>query len=351
MRSIDAYRTASLPLQPERTMIMLKTSVRIVSRISCALALALSALAVHAAPEEVTYLLPAPATLPAFAPWMLAQQNGYYADENLRVTFVAGKGGVDVAKQIGAGNAVIGGAIGDTPIVVRANGIPVRAVAVLGAGSLTQLAVHESSNIKSTKDMKGKTLTVIAYTDTTYYALLGSLRKAALGKGDVDIQAAGPSGVWQLFTANKSEGMAAVPDWVVSAEEAGAKIRLLPGNEGFQSMAQAILASDDTIRKNPELVRRLVRATLRGMQDIMRDPKAATADYIKAVPSYQGKEAYVERVLTMYRDRVYAGQKVLGQINRARLESVQKFYVAEGIVSKATPLDELFTNQFVGIKP
>ncbi len=328
-----------------------KPIVRTVACLTCVAALVFPAVTAHAAPEEVTYLLPAPATLPAFAPWMLAQQNGYYADENIKVTFVAGKGGVDVAKQIGAGNAVIGGAIGDTPIVVRANGIPVRAVAVLGAGSLTQLAVHESSSAKSVKDLKGKTLTVIAYTDTTYYALLGSLREAGLGKGDVDIQAAGPSGVWQLFTAKKSEGMAAVPDWVISAEDAGAKVRLLPANEGFQSMAQAILASDETIKKNPELIRRLVRATLRGMQDIMNDPKAATAAYIKAVPSYQGKEASVERVLTMYRDRVYAGQKVLGQIDRKRLDAVQKFYVSEGIVSKATPLDELFTNQFVGIKP
>src|SRR5690554_709127 len=87
--------------------------------------------------KEVTYLLPAPKTLPSFAPWLIAQQAGYFADEGLNVTFVSGKGGVDVAKQVGAGNAVIGGAIGDTPIIVRANGIPVKAVAVLGAGSLT----------------------------------------------------------------------------------------------------------------------------------------------------------------------------------------------------------------------
>jgi NitT/TauT family transport system substrate-binding protein len=128
---------------------------------------ALAAFSAQAAPDEVTYLLPAPPTLPAFGPWMIAQQNGYYAAENLKVTFVAGKGGVDVAKQVGAGNAPVGGAIGDTPIIVRANGVPVRAVAVLGGGSLTQLAVHEASPIKTVKDLKGKTLTVMAYTDTT----------------------------------------------------------------------------------------------------------------------------------------------------------------------------------------
>jgi NitT/TauT family transport system substrate-binding protein len=79
--------------------------------------------------EEVTYLLPAAAFLPAFGPWMLAQTRGYYTQEGLKVNFVVAKGGVDVAKQVGAGNAPIGGAIGDTPIIARAQGVPVKAVA------------------------------------------------------------------------------------------------------------------------------------------------------------------------------------------------------------------------------
>lgn len=306
-------------------------------------------LGAQAAPEEITYLLPAPANLPAFAPWMIAQQQGYYADENIKVNFVSGKGGVDVAKQLGAGNALVGGAIGDTPIIVRANGVPVKAVALLGAGSLTQLAVHDGGPIRAVKDMKGRTLTVMAYTDTTYYALLGSLKLAGLTKNDVDAQAAGPTGVWQLFAANKSEGMAAVPEWVVNAEDAGAKVRLLGGADAFPSMAQAILASDDAIKNKPELVKRLVRATLRGMEDIIKSPKAAAAVYVKAVPSYAGKEAAVERIFTMYRDRVYGKQKTLGEMDAKRLEAVQKFYVGEGIVAKPAPLADLYTNQFIGV--
>ena len=48
-------------------------------------------LAVHAqALQEVTYLLPAPGTLPAFGPWMLAQAKGYYEQEGLKVSFVTG---------------------------------------------------------------------------------------------------------------------------------------------------------------------------------------------------------------------------------------------------------------------
>src|SRR6266850_750523 len=89
------------------------------------------------AAEKVTYLLPAPITLPAFGPWVVAQQRGYYAAEGLEVDFQTANGGADVAKQVGVGNAVIGGATGDTSIIVRGNGVPVKSVALLGGGGLT----------------------------------------------------------------------------------------------------------------------------------------------------------------------------------------------------------------------
>jgi NitT/TauT family transport system substrate-binding protein len=297
--------------------------------------------------QEITYLLPAPAVLPAFAPWMLAQAKGYYAAEGLKVNFVAGRGGVDVAKQVGAGNAVIGGAIGDTPIIARAQGIPVKAVAVLGAGSLMQLVTHKDAKIESPRELKGKTITTISYTDTTYYALLGMMSKSGLTKADADIQAAGPAGVWQQFAAKKAVAMAGVPDWTVSAQDAGAVVDILPADVYFKSMAQAILVSDETIAKNPQLVQKLVRATLKGMSDIMKNPKAAADAYVAFVPAHKGKEDYVRRVFELYNKNVYANQKVLGQMDEARLAELEKFYVANAIVPKSLPVKDYYTNQFV----
>ena len=306
-----------------------------------------AATVVQAQNEKVTYLLPAPAFLPAFGPWMLAQARGYYAQEGLEVNFIAAKGGVDVAVQVGAGNAPIGGAIGDTPIIARAQGVPVKAVALLGGKSLMQLVVHDGKGINGPKDLKGRTITTMAYQDTTFYALLGMLATAGLNKGDVEAQAAGPAGVWQLFAAGKADAMAAVPDWIPQAKDAGAKVKIFSSDDYFKSMAQAILASEDTIQKRPELVKKLVRATLKGMQDIMKDPKSAAADYTKAVKQHAGKEGYIEEVFTLYNQYVYPGQKVLGQMDPERLAAVQKFYLKQGIVQKETPLAELYTNQFV----
>ncbi|MCL4800615.1 MAG: ABC transporter substrate-binding protein [Burkholderiales bacterium] len=322
---------------------------RRILRAALALAIAAACAAPAAAqpPEKVTYLLPAPAFLPAFGPWMLAQARGYYGRAGLEVTFISAKGGVDVAKQVGAGNAPIGGAIGDTPIIARAQGVPVKAVAVLGGRSLTQLAVHAGKGITGPKDLKGRTITTMAYQDTTFYALLGVLATAGLTKNDVDAQAAGPAGVWQLFAAGKADAMAAVPDWIASARGAGAKVEIYSSDDYFKSMAQAILASDDMIARRPELIGKLVRATLEGMQGIMRDPAAAARDYVVAVPQHKGKEAYIEEVFKLYNTYVYPGQKVLGAMDPERLGAVQKFYVKEGIVPKETPIAELYTNRFV----
>ena len=300
--------------------------------------------------QEITYLLPAPAILPAFAPWMLAQAKGYYQAEGLDVKFVAARGGVDVAKQVGAGNAVIGGAIGDTPIIARAQGIPIKAVAVLGSGSLTQLVSHKDERIESPRELRGKTVTVTAYTDTTYYALLGMLSKVGLTKNDVNIQAAGPAGVWQQFAAKKASAMAGVPDWTVSAMDAGAQVDILAADVYFKSMAQAILASDETIQKNPQLIQKLVRATLKGMKDIMANPKEAAKAYVAHVPVHKGKEDMIEKTMVLYNKYVYANQKTPGQMDEARLGELQKFYVSNGVVPVAAPLKDLYTNQFVAAK-
>jgi NitT/TauT family transport system substrate-binding protein len=297
--------------------------------------------------EDVNYLLPAPSFLPAFIPWVLAQQRGYYAQEGLKVTFQVAKGGVDVAKMVGAGNAQIGGGIGDTPIIARAQGIPVKAVAVLGGGSLTNLVVHDGQGITGPKDLKGKTVTVLAYQDTTFYSLLGMLASAHLTKNDVDVQAAGPTGIWQQFAAGKAAAFAGPVDWAINARDAGAKIKIYRGDAYFPSMAQAILASDEMIQKRPELVAKLVKATLRGLDDIMKQGKGVVPDYVRGAPAFKGKEKFVEDVVEYYIEYTYKGQKQFGAMNPERLDQVQKFYVAQGIVPKAVPLAELYTNQFV----
>ncbi len=297
--------------------------------------------------ETIDYLFPAPMQQIAFAPWLVAQQRGYYAQEGLKLNFLSGRGGIDAAKQIGAGNVPIGHSFGDAPIIARATGIPVKSVALLGGRSMMQVVVREDSTIRSPKDLKGKTITAMSYSDANYYALLGVLASAGLTKNDVNAQAVGPAGVWQLFAAGKSEAMTGVPEWIAEARATGVKVRIMPAYDYFGSMAQAILASDETIQKRPDMVRKVVRATLRGLRDVMTDPKSAARDYVLAMPIYAGREAFVEEVFGLYNQYVYPDQKVMGVMDAARMTALQNFYVKEGIVRSAVPVTDLFTNQFV----
>jgi len=316
---------------------------RIVSAALVTVALSSSAMAA----EAITYLFPAPPILPAFGPIQIAKGKGYFTEAGFDVTFAVGRGGVDVAKQVGAGNAPIGGIVADGPIMVRGNGVPVKIVAVFGGKGFMQLVVREDSGIEKPADLKGKTITVMSYQDTTFYALLGLLASAGLTQSDVDIQQAGPTGVWEFVAAGKSAGMAGVPDWIPPVQAAGVKVKVIPTDEFFPHMAQAIAVSDQTIKDKPEMVRKFVHAALRGMKDIMDDPDKAADDFVKFVPEWKGKEGAVKAAFNYYAKLVYPGQPTLGEVNAERLAKLQDFYLAKGFIQKKTPVDELYSNAFI----
>ena len=238
-----------------------------------------------AAQEKVTYLFPAPPMLPAFGPVRLAQGKGYFKAEGLDVEFQVAKGGVDVAKQVGAGNAPLGGILGDGPILVRPQGIPMKGVALFGGRGFMQLVVREDSGITDPKGLKGKDVSVMAFQDTTYYVFQGVLARVGLTVKDVNAQAAGPVGVWQLVAQGKAVACACVPDWIPLITATGTKVKIIQSFDYFPAMAQAIGASDAVIKEKPEMVRKFVRASLKGMKYIMDDPKKAAADFVGIEPA------------------------------------------------------------------
>jgi NitT/TauT family transport system substrate-binding protein len=325
---------------------MFVSTRRSACRVAAVIATMLAA-APAAAEEEITYLLPAPAILPAFSPLMIAQHKGYYAAEGLKVRFVTGQGGADVATQVGAGNAELGGGIGDTPIIVRPNGVPVKSVALLGGGALTQIIIRSDSGIKNIPDLKGKTIAVMSYQDTTFYSLLGTLAHFGMTKADVKAQAVGPGGVVQLVVSGTAPALAGVPEWGIAVQSAGVPVEWFPTREFFPGMAQAILASDAIIAKRPKVVRGFVHGTLKALAEIIADPAAATDAYVAAVPQNADKKEQMVKVISQYAKLVYAGQSKLGEMNPEQLAKLQEFYLKEQIIRRSTPIGDLYSNDFI----
>jgi NitT/TauT family transport system substrate-binding protein len=141
--------------------------------------------------------------------------------------------------------------------------------------------------------------------------------------------------------------MAGVPDWIPPVEAAGVKVKIIASDEYFPHMAQAIGASDQVIKEKPELVGRFVQAALRGMKDIMDDPSKAAGEFVNYVPEWKGKEGAVKAAFTYYATLVYPGQKKLGEVDAERLGKLQDFYFAKGIIQRKSPIEDLYSNQFI----
>ncbi|MGE3160298.1 MAG: ABC transporter substrate-binding protein, partial [Xanthobacteraceae bacterium] len=241
----------------------------------------------------------------------------------------------------------IGGAIGDTPVIVRGNGVPVKSVGLMGGGALTVVVGRKDRGINKLEDLKGKKISVLSFQDTTYFALLGALASKGITKNDVSAEAVGPANVAKFVIAGTVDACACTPDWEIDVKEAVKDTVSLPTTDYFQSMAQAILTSDKMIAEKPEMVRAIVKATLRGMKYVMDDPAKAAVTYVEASPSFKGKEELMKKILANYNLRTYQGQKELGAMDPQRLANVQKFYKQQGFIEAELPLDQLYSNAFI----
>ncbi len=301
------------------------------------------------AQERIKFLLPGPPALPAFVQFQLAKSKGYFLKEGFDVEFIGAKGGVDVAKQVAVGNGDMGTALADTVILVRPNGVPVKAVAQLGKGGLNQLIAREDSGIHSLKDLKGKRVGVGSFSQSSYYELLAVLGHLGIPKEQVDIQAAGPGGIAQMIVGGVIDAIVNPPEWALEFKAKGVPVRVLPIEELFPAMPQSLLASDDAIANRPKMVGAIVRGMLLALQDVIDNPKQAAADYVKAMPQYAGQEARFQEILQLYIDDVYVASKpgMMGAFDPKRFEAVQSFYLTNKVLEKGSPISELYTNAFV----
>ena len=119
-----------------------------------------------------------------------------------RSSFAVGRGGVDVAKQVGAGNAPLGGIVADGPIMVRGNGVPVKIVAVFGGKGFMQLVVREDSRHREAGRPQGQD----HHRDVlSGHHVLCAARPDGERRADAERRqhpAVGPTGVWQ-FVADR----------------------------------------------------------------------------------------------------------------------------------------------------
>ncbi len=280
--------------------------------------------------------------------YYVALERGYYRQAGLDVSFVRGSGSVDAIRKVGAGAAQIGFADAGSLVLARANdGIPVRMVAVVYAAPPHAIYATEDSGIRKPQDLVGHRIADSAGSANTI--LFGAYAKAAgFDPSKVTWQAAESSALPTLLATGRAEaiGQFTVGQPLLAAAIAPKTlVRLAYRDVGLDYYGNGIIASEELIARAPDLLRRFVAATLRGMADAFADPGMAVetiARHQKQIKPEIGA-AETEQVRDL---AVQAGRK-LGAINPGRMAATVKIIAAAYKLSRPVASEEMWAPGFV----
>jgi NitT/TauT family transport system substrate-binding protein len=280
--------------------------------------------------------------------YYVALEHGYYRQAGLDVSFVRGNGSADAIRKVGAGAAQVGFADAGSLVLARANdGIPVRMVAMVYAAPPHAIYATEGGSIRKPQDLVGHRIADSA--GSANAVLFGAYAKAAgFDPSRVTWQVAESAALPALLATGRAEavGQFTVGEPLLAAAVAPKKlVRLAYRDVGLDYYGNGIIASEGLIAKQPDLLRRFVAATLRGMADAFRDPAMAgltIARYQQQIKPAIGA-AEIEQVRALAVD---AGRK-LGAIDPAKIAATVRVIAGAYTLNKPVSPEEMWTTGFV----
>jgi NitT/TauT family transport system substrate-binding protein len=215
---------------------------------------------------------------------VLAVQRGYYAQEGIDLAVRPGRGSGSTVQVIATGTDLFGFADAGAMAIAASKGAPVIMVA-----HLMQLgpngAITLDRAMTSPKDLVGKTIGLVPG-ESAHVALVAVAKKHGIPDSAyriVSIEAASKIAALLTKKVDMIPGFRFGDYLRAYTQNANAKITLF-SDWGVNILGNGYFVSTGTLEKNPELVQRFVRATLRGWQDALKDPKAGVDALVKEFP-------------------------------------------------------------------
>ena len=223
------------------------------------------------------------------APWYVALGKGYFKDEGLNVTIMPSKGTADAIRTVATGGAEIG--FIDIPSLV-ASGSAGATVKIVAANYQKPpyciFTLNPGANVTEPKQMAGLELgsSTASFVPKIWAAFMEMNKVDSKTLKIVNIDAASRV---PMLAAGKVQSI----DQFLMSEPAirravtNAKpVCLFAGDYGLEIYANSIGVSEDFLTKNPEIVKKFVRAALKGWKDALADPEEAARieiQYVKAL--------------------------------------------------------------------
>jgi putative riboflavin transport system substrate-binding protein len=289
-----------------------------------------------------------------FAQFYLADQAGYYKDENLDVTF-QNEIDANLVPKVGQGQVDIGISDGTSVIPAVSQGIPLQYVATIYGQFPSIVFGKESSGISSAAGLKGKSIGIPGRYGSSWVMLQALLSSAKLTPDDVKIVeypdfgqgAAVAQGAVDAATgfANNEPvqlELSGTPAFVLHIDD----ITALPG--------PGLIVSTATASSKHDAVAGFVRATLKAMGDIVANPQVGLDAAVKAVPDLgqdtATQKAILDATIATWLPASKSASPVatpLGAIDRDGWQASIDYMTTLGLVPTPVTVDQLVSEEFL----
>jgi putative hydroxymethylpyrimidine transport system substrate-binding protein len=280
------------------------------------------------------------------APLFLAGDAGYYNDEDLEVDIHVPANPEDVLTLVGSGQDTFGISYQTSVLQARQEDVPVQSVAALVQFPLNSIMTLESTGIESPGQLAGKKIGYPGIPSNE--ALLATMLESdGVSLDDVELVNVGFNLVQALISGQVDAIIGAY--WVhesILAEQEGHPVNVMRVEDwGVPVFYELVLvASDETVSENPELVERFVRAASAGYQDAIDDHQAATDSLLETHPDtdQELEEISIERLAPLWTE----GADYFGQQTEQRWQDYADWMIERDLLDSDTDVNEAFTDEF-----
>jgi NitT/TauT family transport system substrate-binding protein len=218
------------------------------------------------------------------APFFLGKDKGFYEAEGIDLDIQEGRGSAVSIQAVAANSATFGYVDVPTMIKAGAKGAPVKAIGVaLQLSPMSVMGLAEK-NIKSPKDIVGKTVAMTPGDSMSQIWPL-FLKKTGLQEGQYKVVSGdGQTKLNAVINGQADLLLGYLMDQNIKIQDATKKpvnvIRF--ADYGVNLISSGVIAHKDTLANKSDMVRRFMRATTKAFEETEKNPEAAIDAMLKA---------------------------------------------------------------------
>jgi NitT/TauT family transport system substrate-binding protein len=211
------------------------------------------------------------------APYFVGIKNGYFKEQGLDVTVEPGNGSANVAQAIGNGNGDFATVDGGAMMQLVAKGLQVKSVMGLYQRNPIGVIYNIKSGITKPADLEGKTL-VITNGDAPAALLPAFMAATGVDIKKVNVVSTDPASKNAAVISGRGDAVVTFSFQAVPIiEAAGVQVKTFDyADYGVTVPGITLIARPDYLDRNPETVKKMVRAIRKSFEWARDNPEKAT---------------------------------------------------------------------------